>query len=127
MVSELSMKRPINYINGVVEADSLDCNVIRQMIQKAWKGALFPKTTTVELCYNGTNTRCYDLHGYEIAGFVQKTLYGKVWADLLADAGDSGYLHPDGCDGHRFKEVGWKPVGYACYDYRPQAWFAAES
>ncbi len=101
--SELTLKRPINYIDGVFGAESLDCNLIRKSVEKAWKGALLPKTAVAELVCNTTNVTAY--HG-EIAGFLQKTSYGTVWADLIAEAEDSGYLHPDGYDGHCFTEIG---------------------
>ena len=53
----------------------------------------------------------------------QKTSYGTVWADLIAEAEDSGFLHPDGYNGQRFTES-WRPNGYSCYDHNPMAWFA---
>jgi len=119
-LSELRLKRPIKYINGVFGASSLDCNRIKQAVEHAWKGALLPKTAIAELVY-GTASITAD-HG-EVAGFLQKTLYGTVWADLIAEAEDSGYLHPDGYSGQRFTES-WTPNGYSCYDRNPMAWFA---
>jgi hypothetical protein len=119
-LSELRLKRQIGYINGVFGASSLDCNRIRQAVEHAWKGALLPKTAIAELVY-GTGSITAD-HG-EVAGFLQKTSYGTVWADLIAEAEDSGFLHPDGYNGQRFTES-WRPNGYSCYDHNPMAWFA---
>jgi len=119
-LSELSLKRPISYINGVFGASSLDCNRIRQAVEHAWKGALLPKTAIAELVYD-TGSITAD-HG-EVAGFLQKTSYGTVWADLIAEAEESGLSHPNGYNGQRFTES-WRPNGYSCYDYNPMAWFA---
>ncbi len=119
-LSELRLKRQIGYINGVFEASSLDCNRIRQAVEHAWKGALLPKTAIAELVY-GTESITAD-HS-EVAGFLQKTSYGTVWADLIAEAEDSGFLHPDGYNGQRFTES-WRLNGYSCYDHNPMAWFA---
>ena len=114
---DLRLKRPISYINGVFGADSLVCNRIRNTVENAWKQALLPKTAIAELVCSTTNAIAD--HG-EIAGFLQKTTYGTVWADLIAEAEDSGFLHPDGYNGQRFTES-WTPNGYACYDYHPMA------
>ncbi len=119
-LSELRLKRQIGYINGVFGASSLDCNKIKQAVEHAWKGALVPKTAIAELVY-GTGSITAD-HG-EVAGFLQKTSYGTVWADLIAEAEDSGFLHPDGYNGQRLNES-WRPNGYSCYDHNPMAWFA---
>ncbi len=86
-LSELRLKRPISYINVVFGASSLDCNRIKQAVEHAWKGALLPKSAIAELVY-GTGSITAD-HG-EVAGFLQKTSYGTVWADLIAEAEDSG-------------------------------------
>jgi len=85
----------------VFGGSSLDCNRIKQAVEHAWKGALLPKTAFAELVY-GTASITAD-HG-EVAGFLQKTLYGTVWAHLIAEAEDSGFLHPDGYSGQRFTE-----------------------
>jgi len=119
-LSERRLKRPNSSINGVIGASSLDCNRIRQAVEHAWKGALVPKTAIAELVYD-TGSIAAD-HG-EVAGFLQKTSYGTVWADLIAEAEDSGYLHPDGYNGQRFTES-WTPNGCSCYDRNPMAWFA---
>ncbi len=119
-LSELRLKRPISYINGVFGASSLDCSRIRQAVEHAWKGALLPKTAIAELVYGATNVTAD--HG-EVAGFLQKTSYGTVWADLIAEAEDSGFLHPDGYNGQRLTE-NWTPNGCSCYDRNPMAWFA---
>ncbi len=113
------LRRPIKFIDGIVAAESIDCNVVRQAILGAWDGALFPKTTVGELCFN------HGIHGSdELAGFVQKTPYGGIWAGLIEVADDSGYLHPDGYTGERFKEDEWIASGHEFYDCDPRAWFA---
>ena len=117
-LSELRLKRQISYINGVFGAKTLDCNKIKQAIEHAWKGALVPKTAIAELVYGTGRITAND---GEVAGFLQKTSYGIVWADLVAEAEDSGYLRPDVWNGHRFKQS-WTPNGYACYGDHPMAW-----
>jgi len=112
-LSEVRLKRQIGYINGVFGASSLDCNRIRQAVEHAWKGALLPKTAIAELVY-GTGSIIAD-HG-EVAGFLQRTSYGTVWAGLIAEAEDSGFLPPDGYNGQRFTES-WRRNGYSCYDH----------
>ena len=119
-LSELRLKRQISYINGVFGARLLDCNKIKQAVEHAWKGASVPRTAIAELVYGTGSITAGD---GEVAGFLQKTSYGIVWADLIAEAEDSGYLHPDGWNGQRFKQS-WAPNGYSCYDRDPMAWFA---
>jgi len=120
-LAELRLKRPIKYINGVFGASSLDCNRIRQAVEHAWKGAVLPKTDIAELVY-GTGSITAD-HG-EVAGFLQRTSYGIVWADLIAEAEDSGFLHPDGYNGQRFTES-WRPNGYSLTEWQGR-WVTAK-
>lgn len=110
--SRNTLKRPIIYIDGIVGAMSLDCNMVRQSLQNAWT-----KTTVAELCRNSTSD-------FEIAGYVQKTSYGNVWADLTAEAIDSGAFHADDDKADCHTRAVWKVVGYPSYDFHPTAWFA---
>ena len=82
------LKRRINFITGILAGDKLDGHVVRGILEQAWNQALFPSTTVAELCSNSADTT-------EVAGYVQKTLYGNVWSDLITEADESGYFHPD--------------------------------
>ena len=120
-LSELSLKWQICYINGVFGASSLDCNRIKQAVEHAWKGALVPKTAIAELVYGTASITAN--HG-EVAGFLQKTLYGTVWADFIAEAEDSGYLHPDGYSGQRFTES-WTPNPFLLFTLTTKSFAAS--
>ena len=50
----------------------------------------------------------------EVPGFLQTTPYGSVWAHFIAEAEDSGYLHPDGWNGQRCKHS-WEPNGFSWF------------
>lgn len=95
----------------------LDGHVVRGILEQAWNQALFPSTTAAELCSNSADTT-------EVAGYVQKTLYGNVWSDLITEADESGYFHPDHNGNQGYQRAVWKPQGCPCYDGHPNAWFA---
>ncbi len=112
-----TLKRRINFITGILAGDKLDGHVVRGILEQAWKQALFPSTTVAELCSNSADTT-------EVAGYVQKTLYGNVWSDLITEADESGYFHPDHNGNQGYQRAVWKPQGCPCYDGHPNAWFA---
>ncbi len=111
------LKRRINFITGILAGDKLDGHVVRGILEQAWNQALFPSTTVAELCSNSADTT-------EVAGYVQKTLYGNVWSDLITAADESGYFHPDNNGNHSYQRAVWRPQGCPCYDGHPKAWFA---
>ena len=60
----------------------------------------WPKTAIAELVYG---TGSINANDGEVAGFLQETPYGSVWAHFIAEAEDSGYLHLHGWNGQRCK------------------------
>ncbi len=70
-----------------------------------------PKTAIAELVYGTGSITAND---GEVAGFLQKTPYGSVWAHFIAEDADSGYLHRDGWNGQRCKHS-WKPNGFSWF------------
>ncbi len=111
---EEQLKRPISYIDGVVGADTIDPAVVAQDLEKAWTGAV---GSTIE-CELVLNTRC----DFKITGFVQPTSHMNVWAELILQAEDSAWFHPDGT--FLYRGVQWAPDGYFNHDEDPRVWFA---
>ena len=61
----------------MLAGDKLDGHVVRGILEQAWNQALFLNTTVAELCSNSADTT-------EVAGYVQKTLYGRtICVDML--------------------------------------------
>ncbi len=111
---EAQLKRPISYIDGVVGADTIDPVVVAQDLEKAWTGAV---VSTIE-CELVLNTRC----DFRITGLVQATSHMNVWAELILQAEDSAWIHPDGT--FLYRGVQWAPLGNFNYDEDPRVWFA---
>jgi len=110
--SQLQLKRPIKYIDGVVAADAVHAVAVAQDLEKAWIGAVVLATTVGKLCLNSNSCD-------KVQGFVQKTFHFRRWADLISQAADSGYFFPNGQ--YLEKNVQW---GYGYKEVEGRLWFA---
>ena len=52
-----------------------------------------------------------------ISGFLQKTMYGDVWAEVNPEVDDSAYLHPDGHIVIARKEMDGCQICYGTWPY----------